>query len=158
MYISSNKKRKFRKNSKKKSSYASNRIEGNPLSFEQADDAIESKNRHFLKPEQEIKNYYLALEMLEKKLEKKEELSLKLLLEVQKQMQEITDLRRSQVGTGDRSERIRTYNFPQGRITDHRINYSIFNVDTFLDGDLEEIIQELQKADQKQKLENLSLK
>ena len=76
----------FRKNTKKRSSYASNKIEGNPLSFEQADEVIESKNRHFLKPEQEIKNYYLALEMLEKKLEKKEELSLKLLLEVQKQI------------------------------------------------------------------------
>ncbi len=63
--------------------------------------------------------------------------------------------RKSQVGTGDRSERIRTYNFPQGRITDHRINYSIFSVDTFLDGDLEEMIEQLQKFDEQQKLENL---
>ena len=66
--------------------------------------------------------------------------------------------RKSQVGTGDRSERIRTYNFPQGRITDHRINYSIFNIEAFLDGDIENMIEELQKAEQKQKLENLSLK
>ena len=77
---------KFRKNTKKRSSYASNKIEGNPLTYEQADAAIEAKNRHFLKPEQEIRNYYLALELLEKKLENKEPLSLKLLLEVQKQI------------------------------------------------------------------------
>ena len=77
---------KFRKNTKKRSSYASNRIEGNPLTYEQADAAIESKNRHFLKPEQEIRNYYLALELLEKKLENKEPISLKLILEVQKQI------------------------------------------------------------------------
>ena len=66
--------------------------------------------------------------------------------------------RKSQVGTGDRSERIRTYNYPQGRITDHRINYSVYNVVSFLDGDIEEVVEELQKYDQKQKLENLSLK
>ena len=77
---------KFRKNTKKRSSYASNKFEGNPLTYEQADAAIEAKNRHFLKPEQEIRNYYLALELLEKKLENKEPLSLKLLLEVQKQI------------------------------------------------------------------------
>ena len=77
---------KFRKNTKKRSSYASNKIEGNPLSFQQADAAIESKNRHFLKPEQEIRNYYLALELLEKKLEEREKLSLELLLQVQKQI------------------------------------------------------------------------
>ena len=62
--------------------------------------------------------------------------------------------RKNQVGTGDRSERIRTYNYPQGRITDHRINYSVYNVNSFMDGDIEEMIEELQKFDQKQKLEN----
>lgn len=77
---------KFRKNTKKRSTYASNKIEGNPLTFKQADEAIESKNRHFLKPEQEIRNYYLALEFLEKKLSGKEPLSLELLLQVQKQI------------------------------------------------------------------------
>ena len=77
---------KFRKNTKKKSSYASNRIEGNPLTYEQADAAIESKNRHLLKPEQEVRNYYLALELLEKKLENQEPISLKLILEIQKQI------------------------------------------------------------------------
>ncbi len=77
---------KFRKNTRKRSSYASNKIEGNPLSFEQADAVIEAKNRHFLKPEQEIRNYYLALEYLESKLAKKESVSKKLLFEVQKKI------------------------------------------------------------------------
>jgi peptide chain release factor 1 len=76
-------------------------------------------------------------------------------LEVQKQMQEITDLRRSQVGTGDRSERIRTYNFPQGRLTDHRIGQNL-NVWTVIDGDLEELIHLLIEYDQKLKLEKLA--
>ena len=77
---------KLRKNTRKRSSYASNRIEGNPLSFEQASNAIDSKNRHFLKPEQEIRNYYLALELLEKKLEVKDPLSLSMILDVQRQI------------------------------------------------------------------------
>ena len=64
--------------------------------------------------------------------------------------------RKSQVGTGDRSERIRTYNYPQGRITDHRINYSIFNIEPFLDGDMDELVTALQTADQQAKLEALS--
>lgn len=79
---------KFKKNSKKRTTYASNRIEGNPLTYEQADAVIESSNRHFLKPEQEIKNYYLALELLEKKLKNRVAISKKLLLEVQKQIVE----------------------------------------------------------------------
>lgn len=77
---------KFRKNTRKRSSYASNAIEGNPLSYEQAVNAIESKNRHFLKPEQEVRNYYLALEYLSKELERKTPFSLNLLLNVQKQI------------------------------------------------------------------------
>jgi len=64
--------------------------------------------------------------------------------------------RRSQVGSGDRSERIRTYNYPQGRITDHRINYSIFNMTSFLDGDMTELVEALQTADQQAKLEALN--
>lgn len=76
-------------------------------------------------------------------------------LEVQKQMQEITDLRRSQVGTGDRSERIRTYNFPQGRLTDHRIGENL-NVWTVIEGDLDELINLLIGYDQKLKLEKLA--
>ena len=76
-------------------------------------------------------------------------------LEVQKQTKEITDLRRSQVGSGDRSERIRTYNFPQGRLTDHRIGHNL-NVWTVIDGDLDELINLLIEYDQKLKLEKLA--
>lgn len=76
-------------------------------------------------------------------------------LEVQKQMQEITDLRRSQVGTGDRSERIRTYNFPQGRLTDHRIGQNL-NVWTVIDGELDGLLNLLIEYDQKLKLEKLA--
>ncbi|NLC66038.1 MAG: peptide chain release factor 1 [Clostridium sp.] len=67
----------------------------------------------------------------------------------------ISDERKSQVGTGDRSERIRTYNFPQGRITDHRINTTIHKMDTFLDGDIEEMISALANFDQTEKLKAL---
>lgn len=76
-------------------------------------------------------------------------------IEVQKQMKEVTDLRRSQVGTGDRSERIRTYNFPQGRLTDHRIGQNL-NVWTVIDGDLDDLINLLMAHDQKLKLEKLA--
>ena len=76
-------------------------------------------------------------------------------MEVQKQMQEITDLRRSQVGTGDRSERIRTYNFPQGRLTDHRISHNL-SIWPVIEGDLEELIGLLIEHDQKLKLEKLA--
>jgi len=76
-------------------------------------------------------------------------------LEVQKQMQEVTDLRRSQVGTGDRSERIRTYNFPQGRLTDHRIGHNL-NVWTAIDGELDDLLTLLIEYDQKLKLEKLA--
>ncbi len=60
--------------------------------------------------------------------------------------------RRSQVGTGDRSERIRTYNFPQGRVTDHRIGLSLYSIDAFMNGDLDEMIDALTLADQQAKL------
>ncbi|MFA6989745.1 MAG: peptide chain release factor 1 [Candidatus Gastranaerophilaceae bacterium] len=76
-------------------------------------------------------------------------------IEVQKQMQEITDLRRSQVGTGDRSERIRTYNFPQGRLTDHRVGQNL-NVWTVIEGELDDLIDSLIQLDQKKKLEMLA--
>ena len=76
---------KLRKNSKKKSSYASNKIEGNPLSESQVDEVIEMDERkHFLKPEQEVRNYFLALNFLEEKLHSREKFSKKLILDVQK--------------------------------------------------------------------------
>lgn len=63
--------------------------------------------------------------------------------QLEKQNQEIADNRKAQVGTGDRSERIRTYNFPQGRCTDHRIGLTLYRLDTILDGDLDELIDPL---------------
>lgn len=72
------------------------------------------------------------------------------------QAKELSDEKRSQVGTGDRSERIRTYNYPQGRITDHRINKTIHQMDNFLDGDLDEMIDELTAFDQTQKMEMMA--
>jgi peptide chain release factor 1 len=69
---------------------------------------------------------------------------------------EYADTRKSQVGTGDRSERIRTYNFPQGRMTDHRINFTAYNLLEFMNGDIEDVLTELAIADQKAKLENLN--
>lgn len=77
---------KLRKSSKKKSSYASTQIEGNPLTEEQADGAIEAKNRHFLKPEQEVRNYFAALELSENFLEEQKPFSLELILALQKQV------------------------------------------------------------------------
>ena len=68
---------------------------------------------------------------------------------------EYADSRKAQVGTGDRSERIRTYNFPQGRITDHRIGFTAYNLLDFMNGDIDELISELQLDDQKRKLESL---
>lgn len=62
--------------------------------------------------------------------------------------------RRAQVGSGDRSERIRTYNFPQGRVTDHRIGLTLYKLDAFIDGDMDEIIDALILADQAEKLSN----
>ena len=67
---------------------------------------------------------------------------------------EITGLRRSQVGTGMRNERIRTYNFPQGRVTDHRIGLTLYKIDTVMNGDLDELIDALATADQAEKLKN----
>ena len=73
-------------------------------------------------------------------------------LEMQKQQDEIAGQRKSQVGSGDRSERIRTYNFPQGRVSDHRIGLTLYKLDTFLDGDLDEIIDGLITDDQARKM------
>ena len=76
------------------------------------------------------------------------------LLEEKKQEQQgkIAEERRSQVGTGDRSERIRTYNFPQGRVTDHRINLTLYRIESIMNGDLNEIIDSLATADRAEKL------
>ncbi len=73
-------------------------------------------------------------------------------LELAKQAAEVSAERKSQVGTGDRSERIRTYNFPQGRVTDHRVNLTLHRLDYILDGDLDEIMDTLITAFQAEKL------
>jgi peptide chain release factor 1 len=75
-------------------------------------------------------------------------------IEQRKQREEIDSSRRSQVGTGDRSEKIRTYNFPQDRMTDHRISYTRHNLPSLLDGDLDDVIDALQEAEQQEKLDD----
>lgn len=70
----------------------------------------------------------------------------------EQQMSEVAQDRKNQVGTGDRSERIRTYNYPQGRVTDHRINLTLYKLDQVLDGDMDEIIDALITTDQSEKL------
>ena len=67
---------------------------------------------------------------------------------------QVTGMRRSQVGTGMRNERIRTYNFPQGRVTDHRVGLTLFKIDAIMDGAIDEIIDALATADQAEKLKN----
>ena len=73
-------------------------------------------------------------------------------MEMAKQQAEIADQRKTQVGTGDRSERIRTYNYPQGRITDHRIGLTLYKLEQALSGELDELIDALITADQTEKL------
>ena len=65
---------------------------------------------------------------------------------------EISADRKSQVGSGDRSEKIRTYNYPQSRVSDHRINYTMYNLTAFMDGDLQEILDALQLAENAERL------
>ncbi len=91
----------------------------------------------------QLKNKEKAMKVLSAKLYE---------IEQSKQNAEIAENRKSQVGTGDRSERIRTYNFPQGRITDHRIGLTVYKLDQFLDGDIQEMIDSLVTSDQAEKL------
>ena len=91
----------------------------------------------------QIQNRETAMKMLRSKLYE---------AELEKQNSELASARKSQVGSGDRSEKIRTYNFPQGRITDHRIGLSMFQVDEFLNGGLDEMIDALNAADSAAKL------
>ena len=94
----------------------------------------------------QLKNKDKALKVLRSRLYE---------MELAKQHDAEAEARRSQIGTGDRSEKIRTYNFPQGRVTDHRIKLTLHRLDAILNGDLEEIIDSLTAADQAAKLANL---
>ena len=91
----------------------------------------------------QLQNREYAMNMLKSRLYE---------IEKQKQDSEIANTRKSQVGSGDRSEKIRTYNYPQGRITDHRIGFSIFQMENFLNGDLDEMINNLIAANRAEKL------
>lgn len=77
--------------------------------------------------------------------------------EHQKYMDDIASKRKTMVSTGDRSAKIRTYNFPQGRMTDHRINYTVYNLGTFMDGDIQECIDRLTVAENAEKLKSAEL-
>ena len=76
-------------------------------------------------------------------------------MELQKQEDAVSKEKKSQIGSGDRSERIRTYNYPQGRVTDHRINYTSHRIDDINNGDLDDLIDALTTADQARKIENV---
>ena len=76
--------------------------------------------------------------------------------EREKQTAQIAAERRSQVGTGDRSERIRTYNYPENRVSDHRIKLTLYKLDQFLDGDMDEVIDALITADQARRMEQMA--
>ncbi len=93
----------------------------------------------------QYKNKDKALKVLRSRLLEQEQ---------KKQSQEIAEQRRSQVGTGDRSERIRTYNYPQGRVSDHRIGLTLYKLNTVLDGDMDEVVQALITADRAEKLKS----
>ena len=74
---------------------------------------------------------------------------------MQRQQDALGSARKSQIGSGDRSEKIRTYNFPQSRVTDHRINLTVYRLDSVLQGDLDEFIQELATQDQAERLQQI---
>ena len=93
----------------------------------------------------QLKNKEKALKILKSRL---------LEAEIERHNAEIASDRKSQVGTGDRSERIRTYNYPQGRVTDHRIGLTIYQLDAFVDGDLHQMIDALATSDQADKLKS----
>ncbi len=94
----------------------------------------------------QLQNKERALKILRARLKEAEE---------QKQMREQTERRRMQIGTGNRSERIRTYNYPQGRVTDHRINLTLYKLNEILEGDLDQLVDPLKSADNEKKIEKI---
>ena len=95
----------------------------------------------------QLKNKMKAMKILRARLKEYYE---------RQQKEKLDSARRSQVGSGDRSEKIRTYNFPEGRVTDHRIKLTLYNLSEFLDGELDEMIDALAAAEQAEKIEALS--
>ena len=95
----------------------------------------------------QLKNKDKALKVLRSRLYE---------MELAKQHDAEAEARRSQIGTGDRSEKIRTYNFPQGRVTDHRIKLTLYKIDAIMDGDIQELIDNLTAADQAAKLAKMN--
>ena len=91
----------------------------------------------------QIKNYEKALKELRTRLYD---------IEYQRRMEEIARKRKTMVSTGDRSAKIRTYNYPQGRVTDHRINYTMYNLQSILNGNIDELIDKLQMAENAERL------
>ena len=91
----------------------------------------------------QIKNFDKALRVLKSRLFE---------AELQKQNAEVGAQRKSMVGSGDRSDKIRTYNYPQGRVTDHRIGYSVHNLPAIMDGDINDMIEKLRIADNSDKI------
>jgi peptide chain release factor 1 len=94
----------------------------------------------------QLQNKEKALKILRARIKEAEE---------EKQMSEQIERRRLQIGTGDRSERIRTYNYPQGRVTDHRINLTLYKLDEILEGDLDQLTDPLKGADNEKKIEKI---
>jgi peptide chain release factor 1 len=93
----------------------------------------------------QIKNFEKAMSILRTRLYEQE---------YQKHLDEISSKRKTMVSTGDRSAKIRTYNYPQGRVTDHRINVSMYNLPVFMDGDIQEMIDQLQMAENAERLKS----
>ena len=91
----------------------------------------------------QLKNYEKALKVLRTRIYE---------IEYQKYLDEISSKRKTMVSTGDRSAKIRTYNYPQSRVTDHRINFTTHTLGTFMDGDIQELIDALQLAENAEKM------
>ena len=96
----------------------------------------------------QIKNKEKAMKLLKSRLLEEE---------IRKAENERSEERRLQVGSGDRSERIRTYNFPQNRLTDHRINLTVYSLDKVMEGELEDILEALASYDQAERLKSAGL-
>jgi peptide chain release factor 1 len=90
-----------------------------------------------------LKNHAKALSVLRSRIYE---------MELEKHLQEVSSRRKTMVSSGDRSAKIRTYNYPQGRITDHRISMTIYNLSAFVDGDIQEVLDALQIAENAERL------